>query len=983
MKKPVITTVIICLLIAASLFTLGCGNAFSPVIRLLTNSADGNVKVSFNNGDGSRTLMPSLLDFDRYDFTFTKDGVEKSFCLNKAEMTGTVSFSLAKGDGYTLNVKAYSDDTLAAEGNSDPEIFSVDEDTLVKVILEGNLSEGGDGYFSFNIQYPQGASVSRLVLQTRGQDPIDVLKGTDVANSATGISGSISVPSGWWGLEIDLAMGDSVAYYDDIVVIYSDTVTFYGTVEAPAVFTSADFTTPEVTPPSGDTGTQVDNWHGFIIGGVGDVSKDGGNYLASNVPGTLYSSWKDGDGNSWEDVLELAPPADGYRQYSAALVYPIPDDGTYELSMEIWVDKDVDAQINWQEVNNWQYLNGGGGPITLQSGQWNTISGKFNNSLTTPDDIVLLAYGYSHFLDATIYIKNLVVQKADDTPVTPPSPPEDNGTQVDNWHGFIVGGLGVLNSGNYSASNAIGTQYGSWEDGNGNSWDDVLKLAPPAGVYPGNSVALIYEAEPGTYNISMDIWVNNGDSAEAYWQTLDSTNQWTDLNSGSVTLQPGQWNTISGNFKPLALPGELLLMARNWAGNITWLSATIYIKDLVVQKVDDTPVTPPSEDTGTQVDNWHGFIVGGVGDTYGGNYSASNVPGTQYSNWEDGDGNFWNDVLELEPPEVGYPQSSAALVYPIPDDGIYELSMEVWLDAGASAQINWQDVDHWQYLNGGGGPITLVPGEWNTISGKFNNSLTTPDDIVLLAYGYSCFLNATIYIKDLSVHKVNDTPVTPPSGGDTGKYIALTFDDVPIAESGTRSGTMGCLDALKNEGVKATFFVVGNGVSDNQDLIQRMYNEGHEICNHTFTHQSSYTYDGLITELQQTDTAIGAALGIPDYKTTYFRPPQGNLNLGDGTPVKNVAAALGKSIILWDYESYDYNLQWGVTSDDVYNNIINFAGNNICLCHGLDITAGVLSQAIEYLKAQGFQFVTVSEFLALKGLTLNAGDIYNPSPHLN
>lgn len=101
------------------------------------------------------------------------------------------------------------------------------------------------------------------------------------------------------------------------------------------------------------------------------------------------------------------------------------------------------------------------------------------------------------------------------------------------------------------------------------------------------------------------------------------------------------------------------------------------------------------------------------------------------------------------------------------------------------------------------------------------------------------------------------------------RVVALTFDDGPDP-----SYTGPILDILKEKQVSATFFVLGEGVEANSDLLRRMLKEGHGIGNHGYTHDYSQRYSQYKTldEIRRTDKAVYAATGIHTY---FYRPPGG------------------------------------------------------------------------------------------------------------
>ena len=209
------------------------------------------------------------------------------------------------------------------------------------------------------------------------------------------------------------------------------------------------------------------------------------------------------------------------------------------------------------------------------------------------------------------------------------------------------------------------------------------------------------------------------------------------------------------------------------------------------------------------------------------------------------------------------------------------------------------------------------------------------------------------------------------------KYIALTYDDVGPGdyEDTTRS----CLAMLDSENAKATFFVEGTIHPNCEQSIRDMYAEGYEIGNHAETHQSFYTYNVLTQEIENTDARIGEVLGIPGFKTKYFRPPYDNQSFDNkGNSIVEAAARdLGKPVIMWDLSTYDF--VEGITVPDIYEIIVSCAATNsnpIILMHIQNYQAVVAAYfAINYLRSQGYEFVTVSEYLARKGIDAQPGQV--------
>lgn len=133
-------------------------------------------------------------------------------------------------------------------------------------------------------------------------------------------------------------------------------------------------------------------------------------------------------------------------------------------------------------------------------------------------------------------------------------------------------------------------------------------------------------------------------------------------------------------------------------------------------------------------------------------------------------------------------------------------------------------------------------------------------------------------------------------GPSSRRQVALTFDDGPDPRS-----TPVLLDVLKQEGVTATFFCVGQRVGKERELCARIVRDGHLIGNHSFAHSNLMNFFGpgqLRAEMNQTQTALREATGV-DAK--FFRPPMGLSN----PLVFQAARKLGLKVIGWSVRSLD------------------------------------------------------------------------------
>ena len=175
--------------------------------------------------------------------------------------------------------------------------------------------------------------------------------------------------------------------------------------------------------------------------------------------------------------------------------------------------------------------------------------------------------------------------------------------------------------------------------------------------------------------------------------------------------------------------------------------------------------------------------------------------------------------------------------------------------------------------------------------------------------------------------------------------VALTFDDGPSFY------TEGLLDTLKEHNVKATFFVLGTQVRIQSETIERMFQEGHQIGNHTWNHPNlTQMADAQIREqLQMTDDLITQIIGVP---TPFLRPPYGAYN-------DRVLAATGVPIIFWSVDPLDWRDR---DAEVVAARIIISPVGAIILAHDIHrTTVAAVPAIIAALKGRGIHFVTVAK----------------------
>ncbi|MCX7592570.1 MAG: polysaccharide deacetylase family protein [Fischerella sp.] len=189
------------------------------------------------------------------------------------------------------------------------------------------------------------------------------------------------------------------------------------------------------------------------------------------------------------------------------------------------------------------------------------------------------------------------------------------------------------------------------------------------------------------------------------------------------------------------------------------------------------------------------------------------------------------------------------------------------------------------------------------------------------------------------------------------KVIALTFDDGPWPEY-----TAQVLNTLRENNIKATFFIVGKYLKNNPELGKRIVAEGHVIGNHSWHHWYHYfNQQAAAFEIDNTSNLIYQITGV---KTNLFRPPGGMLHNG------LAAYARGKNyaVVMWSADSADYSRP---STSVLINRVLQQSkSGGIVLMHdgggNRSHTVAALPVIISKLRKQGYSFVTIPELLAMQ-----------------
>lgn len=189
------------------------------------------------------------------------------------------------------------------------------------------------------------------------------------------------------------------------------------------------------------------------------------------------------------------------------------------------------------------------------------------------------------------------------------------------------------------------------------------------------------------------------------------------------------------------------------------------------------------------------------------------------------------------------------------------------------------------------------------------------------------------------------------------KVVYLTFD------VGYENGNVAkILDTLKEEQVPAAFFVLGNVIQKTPDLIKRMNEEGHTVCNHTYTHKNvaSCTEAEFLDEVCRLEREYEELTGLTMAK--YFRPPEGRFS----QDMLKIAAKNGYKTIFWSFAYADWDNQKQMSPEAAKEKVLSNVHNGaVLLLHPTSATnAAIMKDVILTLKEWGYAFGTLDQLTA-------------------
>ena len=256
--------------------------------------------------------------------------------------------------------------------------------------------------------------------------------------------------------------------------------------------------------------------------------------------------------------------------------------------------------------------------------------------------------------------------------------------------------------------------------------------------------------------------------------------------------------------------------------------------------------------------------------------------------------------------------------------------------------------------------VSATPDETNVPENIISGSVTSPGDLEgfnELDLQHNAGTGSSDF-AGLNEAPDNNVPVIEITG-----TAYLTFDDGP-----SRTLTPGILDILAEEGIKATFFILPREGAD--DIFERIIDEGHEIGNHTYSHDYTALFRGNVSAFK--DDVLKASRFLSDrfgYAASSFRFPGGSMTWKRDirNPRINVLNEIGYTYYDWDIDSGDA-LQADKGAEAIIENVLDNTNGKehvIILLHDYytrETTLEALPMIIKGLREQGYEFDVIRKY---------------------
>ena len=196
------------------------------------------------------------------------------------------------------------------------------------------------------------------------------------------------------------------------------------------------------------------------------------------------------------------------------------------------------------------------------------------------------------------------------------------------------------------------------------------------------------------------------------------------------------------------------------------------------------------------------------------------------------------------------------------------------------------------------------------------------------------------------------------------KKISLSFD---VAWGSSNIDDI--LEILDKHNAKATFFLVGSWIDDNEELVKKIHSKGHELGNHSNTHSNTTVLSDkdIVEEIQITSEKISS---LVDEEVSLYRPPFGEID--DKT--MDICKSLGYKVVKWDIDSLDWK---EIGSHNITDRVIrNSQPGSIVLFHAnVNGVKHYLDDILTKLKNDSYEMVTVSDLIYQDNYTVDSNGV--------
>ena len=199
------------------------------------------------------------------------------------------------------------------------------------------------------------------------------------------------------------------------------------------------------------------------------------------------------------------------------------------------------------------------------------------------------------------------------------------------------------------------------------------------------------------------------------------------------------------------------------------------------------------------------------------------------------------------------------------------------------------------------------------------------------------------------------------------KYVALTFDDGPSGRFTRR-----LLEGLEERDVQATFLLCGYRLKEYPNLAEQIYNAGHEIGLHGYSHRDMATLSEWELKKEIADTRALLPKGC---EAVFLRPPGGSAT----GLVEKISGAMGLALLLWSVDPRDWAVHDATAVETAV--VSQVQDGDVILLHDLsDSSVNAALAIVDKLQKEGFRFVTVSRLAEIRGVTIQPGKTYKNIP---